>query len=218
MWIIVVEGLRDVTFISEIIKRNSSERVPAIYSRTPKESIRKLIRLLRTSSDYHYYQKQFGFIVYGDNGRPNVINKVLPRLCNDLLGKDPPKHIKLFTILDDDGISHEEIMEAIKEKVRSIPHSRFVVMGKVDFGILDSADDTYRIDVSVFFIPLSLERQIQKKGREITGCKDGDLGSLAELKKCGTVDELIRKVVDEGWFDNEKWYRELVDFIKKITS
>lgn len=156
MKVFVLEGSNDVIFIKSILNHYFNEAVvPTAYDKNLKKGIKELMRKLRDNSEYHYLKANFGFIVYGDNGKQNIISKVLPRLCYDLLGKSPPEQAELLAILDEGGNPLKNTLTKIKKEItnRRVPDSEMPDVSNDCFKIQLQSDKSYWILVKVYLIP-----------------------------------------------------------------
>jgi len=233
MKIFVLEGPNDVVFIESILHHIFEKPdIPKASNNNLQKSIKILMSKLRDSNEYHYLKNEFGIIIYGDNGKNNVISKVIPRLCYDLIGKDPPKQIDFLVILDENGESLSDIMVRIREKIinKDIPDSEVLNINRDNIKVQFNSDISYWIYIRVCLIPRSLEYQIihkavktiksisKRRQRKLLNSKEDDaFKEIADLIGV-SKEELIRRSVFDNWFSGNEWYdgiiRKIRDFIQ----
>ncbi|EHR79673.1 hypothetical protein OCC_08999 [Thermococcus litoralis DSM 5473] len=226
MNIFVLEGFNDLVFVKALLEFHfDKERVPTAHDTHFQRGIASLMKMLRNPREYRYIKTSFGVIVYGDNGKQNVISKVLPRLVRDLLGKIP-EEIRLLTILDEDGVPLSQTLRKICKEItnRRIPDARIQNSTSNEILIVSTANDNYKIRIRVYLIPQSLEKQIvsqsvhftevhQKYGTLLEDDPHDALENIAGIIGI-TKDELIGKSVKEEWFREELWYTNLLKEIE----
>jgi len=88
----------------------------------PNHNMKKLQEMLGTSC-YNYIQTQYSLMIYGDNGKPGIYEKVLQRIAIDTLGK-VKENIHIIMILDDDGLNYETLNNTISNKLEFISKDR----------------------------------------------------------------------------------------------
>jgi len=231
MNVFVLEGFNDLIFIKTLLEYHfNKSRFPTPHDIKFKKGINRLIKMLRDPREYNYIKTSFGVIVYGDNGKQNVISKVLPRLILDLLGKIPDE-LRFLTILDEDDVPLSQTLRKIHKELvdRCIPDAEIQDRTSNEILIVSLANDRYKIQIRVNLIPKSLEKQIviqslrfinlnlpNKEYKKLLEDDPHDaLENIANMKSI-TKDELIKKSVKDKWFEDNSWYisilREIEDF------
>ena len=173
---------------------------------------------------YRYLKENFGFIVYGNNGKATVISKILPRFAYDVIRKVPEK-LALFIILDEDGTPLSQTLTQICKsiKAKKIPHVNVVCRDTIY--LFSEVDNRYSIELKIFLIPISLEKnlvntaiehvKITQKQKEKVLREDPhealqQLSQLFEISK----NDLIRKSVEKDWFNKSPWFIKLISELK----
>jgi|Deesub1362B_J571_1020462.scaffolds.fasta_scaffold03992_4 hypothetical protein len=235
MKIFVLEGPNDVVFIESILNHHFKKtNIPKASNNkiNLRKSIKTLMSKLRDSKEYNYLKNEFGIIIYGDNGKDNVISKVIPRLCYDLIGKNPPKQIEFLVVLDEDGEPLSNIMVRIKEEIinRNMPDSEVLDINSSNIKVQFNSDDSYWIYIRVCLIPHSLEYQIihkaietkislsKRQQRKLLNSKEDEalreIANLLDVSK----EELFRLSVFDGWFLGSEWYDGIIQKIGNFIS
>ena len=124
MNVFILEGINDVIFFETLLKLHfKKSNIPKAHGIQFRKGIDKVRRIL-LGRNYNYIKTNVDLMIYGDNGRPNIINKALPRLVEDTIGRIPDV-LKFFTVLDADRFSDEETLDLIENKLKekNIPFS-----------------------------------------------------------------------------------------------
>ncbi|GEM_PF-2207622 len=237
MNVFILEGKNDAIFLMQLLNKHFKfEDSPVFIDKgNYRKGINNLRCILLNKSKYNFYKTNYGFIIYGDNGKQNVVQKVLPRLVQDTFGKIS-EELKFLIILDQNGESKKDIMTKIRnnviKKLVNIPYANLEESEDNILYIYSEKDPQYRIIVQLLFlVPMSLEAQLRKKcleklKKEVSRCQKDKLlqkephealDELAQLMGIN-MDELIRKSVIEGWFNNETWYITLLEKISQICN
>ncbi len=222
MEVIVCEGRHDAIFL-----RKLTDSI-GILSLPVNNCMKKLQRIL-LSSGYNYIKNKYGIIIYGDNGKSDVINKVLPRLVRDCFTKI--KNLKILTILDQNGENEEKLVERVFNtlndglQARGVTNYNFQV-NKATSIVSSTFDRGYDIVVELFIIPKSLEKQLIEKCLQVYNSKlsssskkkiQQNMDSLKQLANILGKDE--EEIIDESikfkWFDDEKWFINLMKYLGK---
>jgi hypothetical protein len=114
MKLIACEGICDAKFIKSIID-NFGFSALTVFDREygiDKRGYKKLQKIFLYSPS-HIFQS-YNAVIYGDNGKRVFISKIIPHLVYDFIGKSD---IDVLIVIDDDGISHGELLNSIKEKM-----------------------------------------------------------------------------------------------------
>lgn len=231
MNVLVLEGLNDVAFFKAFLNKHFSKNIfPSFVDKTNKKGFKKAInelrKLLLNNNYYKYVKANFGLIAYGNNGKINIIRKVLPRLVQDILGKVRDE-LKFFVVLDENGDTiSNTVMNVEKEiKKKSIPFSEIRRISNDKLCVVSTKDAEYRIIIQLFLIPKSLEIQVRDKclekiGNQLSKTRRQQLvmkpphkalEQLADIMNLGNKESLIKHSVNKNWFDDEEWYRELLN-------
>jgi hypothetical protein len=222
MKLIVCEGKHDAEFIKAVIDQHFGCPNCVVsdegYGRRTR-GYKKLQELLLHNFDYT--SKTFSVIVYGDNGRQTLINKVIPHLAFDLFRKVT---VQILVVVDDDGAQHTQIVESIKCSIsRKFGNLARVSVVTTKIEILSRATNDKMI-IECFFIPRSLEIQVveafiplipKKKAQKLHGLSPHEaVNKIAEFLGVKMI-ELFRKVVEDGLLTDKDWYS---NFKRKIES
>lgn len=229
--VFVLEGHNDIIVMDTILREYFSfEKFPQAHDREFKRSINILRQKLLNQREYHWIKTNFGFIVYGDNGKQTLINKVLPRLVSDIIGKIA-EPVKLFVILDEDGTPLQKTTEDIRQKLqkRRIPYAQVSLLSQNEVVIKSSIDSRYQIAIRVHLIPESLEKQLVKcitSKINLLPKKKSDLLNMdphEALKDIAGMlgtsrDDLIRDVVMHYKFCEYEWFLTLITEIQRFLN
>jgi len=228
MKLIILEGHNDLIFISTIIHQILERKNFPKYDHRNGRGFQEILRNILHPGKYSYLKENFGFLVYGDNGKNTVISKILPRCAYDIMGKIPER-IQMLTILDEDGVSFSHTINQICENIRlkNIPHTRILCDEHVR--AFSERDSRYSIEINLYLIPQSLEKNLvrtalqslkisESKKRELTE-KDPHraLREIADMLGI-SLDTLIRKSVDENWFSDSTWFNELLTCLRDFLN
>lgn len=158
---LVSEGKNDAYFLESFIKKELSDKTLSIT-----DDINKASELFY-SPDFFL---KHNYIIYGDNGRPTVYDKVIPRIVFNGFGVI--RHIfKFYLILDKDYNNEPEkiqkikILECIKIQLIKKQFKRIepIEINNECLSVVSQRNSGYRMDIEVIFIPKSLERQVHLK-------------------------------------------------------
>jgi len=216
------EGKHDAWFFDEVFRDFEPERVYTLSSN-------EMAKLQRALGNYHYLRTKFSIIVYGDNGRYDLIHKVLPRVIVDTLGKIP-EVLNIVVIADEDNSKYEELFELLKKKIIE------TLKDKNKFQLPPTYDETEEylqifyprrkgcLKVRFFTIPQSLELQIATKAikyhsepDEILEESPHEVLRQIALKYYNKNEEdLVRKSVD--WLRDEEWLKTIVKAFKRLLE
>lgn len=219
---ILCEGKNDAWFFDEIMKEHLGDRV---YTTADRE-MSKLQRLLGGGC-FDFIKTQYALIIFGDNGRRTITEKVLGRVVVDTLGK-VEDDIYTTIIFDDDGVGYEKLKKNISDKLKSISKdtSKFTTNlfptleennGSL---ILNHPKGRGVFEVQLLTVPGSLEEQVARKCIEVkcpnnskileNGSHDA-LYSLAMKYYDGDKEKLIRET--SALLKDEVWVTDIVDHV-----
>jgi len=221
---IICEGKNDAWFFDEIMKEHLNDRV---YTTTDRE-VNKLQRLLGGGC-FDFIKTQYALIIFGDNGRRTITEKVLGRVVVDTLGR-VGDDIYTTVIFDDDGVGYEKLKKNISDKLKSISKDTSKFTNNL-FPTLEEDDDSLILnhpngrgvfEVQLLTVPESLEEQVARKCIEVK-CPNNSkilkkgshyaLDSLAMEYYDGDNERLIRET--STLLKDEVWVTNVVD---RVTS
>ena len=205
-------------FFDEIMKEHiNGNRIHVI----PDNKIDKLQRALG-SNCLNYMINQYALMIYGDNGKPTIIDKVLQRVIVDTLGKYRD-NIHITIILDDDGVSYTDLKNNVLNKLQSISKDKSKFNPLSDFEedngsfIMKHPRSRGTLIIKLSTIPLSLEYQVAEKMVGVTcphnsgilnnGARDA-LKYLVKEYYDGNEEKLIRDSATQ--FVGEIWVKEIL--------
>ncbi|WP_456396057.1 hypothetical protein [Thermococcus sp.] len=231
MKVFVLEGHNDIIVMDTILRKYFSiEKFPRAHDREFRRSINILRQKLLNQKEYHWIKTNFGFIVYGDNGKQTLISKVLPRLVSDIIGKIA-EPVELFVILDEDGIPLQRTTEDIYQKLqkRRILYAQISFLSQNEVIIKSSLDSRYQIIIRVHLIPESLEKQLVKcitSKINLPPKKRADLLNMGPHEALNDIagmlgtsrDTLIRNVVIHYRFCEYEWFHTLLAEIQHFLT
>ena len=231
MKVFVLEGHNDMIFMETILREYFSfEEFPKTHDREFQRSINVLRRRLLNQKEYRSIKTSFGFIVYGDNGKQTIINKVLPRLVSDIIGKIPDP-VELFVVLDKDGTPLKKTVNTIYKnlKEKRISHTDVSILSKDRIVVKSSIDSRYQVIIRVYLIPESLEKQLvkcalseiklsSKKKRDLLSMDPHD--ALREISGMLNMaqDDIIGGIVVRRRFCRYEWFLEFIAEIKQFLD
>ena len=223
MNIILCEGKTDTWFFDEIIKEHLGNHIHPI----PDGDISKLQRLLEPSC-LNRIKLQYALLIFGDTGKPIIIEKVLGRVVGDALGK-VKDDIHITVILDDDGVGYSGLKKDVSDKLKSISRDKSKFTNQlptlVEYGdsfTLNHPRGRGVIEVQLLTVPESLEIQVVSKCIEV---KYPNNSKISEWKPRDALGFLAREYYD---YDSEKLIRGMsallknedwvTDIIERVTS
>ncbi len=231
MKVFVLEGHNDIIFMETILREYFSlEEFPKTHDREFQRSINILRRRLLNQKEYHWIKTNFGFMVYGDNGRRTIINKVLPRLVSDIIGKiaDP---VELFVVLDEDEKPLQKTIKVIYQKLqeKQIPYTDVSLLPEDKIVVKSSIDSRYQMVIKIYLIPESLEKQLVKCALseiKLPSRKKTDLLSMDPhdaLREIADIldmprDDIIRDIVVRHGFCEYEWFLEFITEINQFLD
>lgn len=187
------------------------------------------LQMLLGGGCFNHIKTQYALIIFGDNGRRTITEKVLGRVVVDTLGK-VEDDIYTTVIFDDDGVGYGKLKKNISDKLKSISKdtSKFTTNlfptleennGSL---ILNHPKGRGVFEVQLLTVPRSLEEQVARKCIEIK-CPNnskilengshGALNSLAMEYYDGDKEKLIREM--SALLKDEVWVTDIVD---RVTS
>lgn len=214
------EGKHDAWFFDEMAKNNLDEQRYTI----PDSKMDKLQRIF--GIDSKYIRAQYSLIIYGDNGRTPLIEKVLSRFVVDTVGKTE-YNIHTLLITDDDGRGYSNLKNNVSRKLESLSrdNSKFSSLPKFvqndDLLILTHPRTQRKFEVILQTVPESLEFQIIKKAIELKypnetslleNAPDVAIKNLASKYYGGNQKSLIRESVD--WLKDETWVKNIISSVQ----
>jgi len=174
-----------------------------------------------------WYRDNYLFFIFSDTNRFKIRTSVLPSFITQTLGRYT-YDIVIFD--DDDGAdkrkSLEDIIQCLKDTLTSRKFGYWKILRTGDFfsfQAIPEKDTRFLINIKVIFVPESLEillvRKTLDKNSHIFSApekrsilKRTDIHDAFEkcAKKMGlTRSELINKSVQEMWFGDDDWYKEI---------
>ncbi|CAD6494629.1 MAG: hypothetical protein LAKADJCE_00868 [Candidatus Argoarchaeum ethanivorans] len=83
----------------------------------------KLLKMLLGMGGFDYIKEQYSLIIFGDSGKPIIVEKVLGKVVGVVLGavKDD---IHITVILDEDGVGYSGLKKDVSDKLKSISKDR----------------------------------------------------------------------------------------------
>ncbi|NMG83529.1 MAG: hypothetical protein GIS02_04910 [Methanosarcinales archaeon] len=178
---------------------------------------------------FNYIKTQYTLIIFGDTGKPTIIEKVLSRVIVDTLGK-VADDICITVILDDDGMGYSELKKVISDKLRSISKDKSKFTSN-QFPTLEEHNDSFiliplkgrgNVEIRLSTVPESLEKQVAKKCIEVKYPKNLKilergphyaLDFLAMEYYDGNKEKLIRET--SALLKDEVW---VTDVVERATS
>ncbi len=172
----------------------------------------KLLEIVARPRGGWIRKKQSTFI-FGDNGKDDLKQKVIPRIIRDLSGR--ARDLSLVVLHDSDGVAFQPLVRSIMTPLSHL-QSECLRRG-ISFGVFEiqRPDPSYTIHVTIVIIPMSLEAVVASAGEERYGIRldgnspHGRLRHLMEELDERCEPELMVRAVQEGWLEDEDWYRTL---------
>lgn len=183
------------------------------------------------TKEYIYYKikNTYKLLVYGDNGKDTIIDNVLPTFFK-IIGNTPePINMKILSILDEDGVSSEIVLNKIHEKLNARGlniEEEFNIQSHNGYILIQIKEDIrHSVEIFVFQIPDSLEKQLVRKSIDKFNISKNEANKLLSKdphdslkiireRKNLEVEEFVKKVISENWFEGEEWYKDLINFIQ----
>ena len=228
MNVIILEGHNDLIFIETLFNKIFKMHRFVKYDHKKGRGYREMMESILNENRYHYLKENFGFIIYGDNGKTTVISKIIPRFTYDVIRKIPEK-LTVLVILDENGTPlHYTIKQICKNiKSKNIPHAN-ISCGRTIY-VSSDIDSSYAIELKVYFISQSLEKNLVAASLEHIKIKQIQKEKLMHedphkaLNQIAMMlgvskDDLIRKSIIGGWFNDSSWFTELTDNLKEIVE
>lgn len=228
---IICEGKYDRVFLELLCKHKLYKNACIIKNITVKDKCTSDMAKLQTTfrSSQGYY-KQFDFIIFEDSGKNYIKKLVVPRVVIDGINQEH----KFIILRDDDGSDDEEIFTSIltgvKSRVISVPS--IICEPKTDNCFVVYTKDNQKLlnHFSLICVKLSLEKEILRRFLS----KNNHFSEKAKEKLlqgsphisiktiCDNLDispeELVEKCILQDLFENEPWYKNLIEKLKKITG
>ena len=188
----------------------------------PDKAMSKLQELLG-SKCFSYTKKQYSLLIFGDTGKPTIIDKVLHRAVVDTLAT-VIDDIHIILIIDDDGTSYEDLYKNLLIKLQ------FLIKDASSFNLLPKLEESNSlfilkhprsrgiIKIKLATVPASLEVQIankiiaEKYPRDNKFLDGGAKNALKRLLKnyYNSDEEMIRE--SSMLFKDEKWVKDIQTF------
>ncbi|NIA10738.1 MAG: hypothetical protein GWP10_13675 [Nitrospiraceae bacterium] len=191
------------------MKEHLGDRIHPI----PDGDMNKLQRLLEKSC-FNFIKTKYTLIIFGDNGKPIIIEKVLGRVVVDTLGK-VGDDIHITVILDDDGVGYAGLKKGVSDKLKSISKDKSKFTNC--FPVFEESKDSFTlnhprgrgvIEVQLSTVPESLEMQVAKKCIEVR-CPTNS--KIVEKGPHYALNFLAMEYYD---YDKEKLIRETSSLLK----
>jgi hypothetical protein len=183
-----------------------------------------------------WYTEQYNLFIFSDTNRFKIRTTVLPTFITQTLGR---YIYDIVVLCDDDGSDKIEsantMIQCLKDTFNSRQFHYWTVLSISDslsFQVIFDKDPLFLINVQIVFVPMSLEKLIVQKSLEKfsrqfsapekRAIQNGtDIHEAFDMcaKKIGlTKAGLIIKSVEEGWFENNEWFNELVVSLSRTAS
>ncbi len=221
--LILGEGPNDKVFVKEVL----------LYIGVDNSKLYVFKNLRDHRENFRYFHKKLlqetSFLqdkisVFGDNGKSNLLNKMVPRIVTDFMVKGD---IKAFILLDKDGNTYDDIVNKVSQNIENIGkrmQKLNIKPKKSGNNIVNITSSSFSANCQIFLIPKSLEKQIVEKAFEnnrnfkkyIKNIDPHDAMKYIGEKLGITRDELIQKAVREEWFKNTRWFKSLIRQLKKF--
>ncbi len=163
---------------------------------------------------FNHIKTQYALIIFGDNGRRTITEKVLGRVVVDTLGK-VEDDIYTTVIFDDDGVGYEKLKKNISDKLKSISKDTSKFTTNL-FPTLEKNNGSFTLnhpkgrgvfEVRLLTVPGSLEEQVARK---CIGIKCPNNSRILENGSHDALDSLAMEYYD----DKEKLIRETSALLK----
>ena len=227
MNVIILEGRNDLIFIETLFNKIFKIHRFVKYGHKKSRGYREMMDCILNENKYNYLKENFGFVIYGDNGKTTVISKIIPRFTYDVIRKIPEK-LTVLVILDENGTSSHYTIEQICKNIKSknIPYAN-ISCGRTIY-VSSDIDSSYAIELKVYFISQSLEKNLVAASLEHIKIKQilkeklmyedphkalNQIAMILGISK----DDLICKSIIEGWFNDTPWFTKLIDNLKEIV-
>lgn len=214
---ILCEGKKDVWFFHEIMKDHVDD---SSIMCIPNHNIKKLQKMLGKNC-FTYIKNQYPLIIYGDNGRVTVIDKVLNRLIKDLSGKEKDD-ILITVIIDDDGTDFDTLNMILSDKIKTSISEKWdspivpTLSENNGYFIINhpkSKGGTLKIKLST--VPRSLEDKVSKKTVEFKCPHNSKIlnnGAKKAIKYLSneyfnSEEDLFREAA--MWLKEERWVNNI---------
>ena len=230
MQLVVVEGKNDRIFFGELLQ-SYTQTTNALDLKL--EVIRNNMRLLQNTLRRKLNAEDI-IILYEDNGRRNMFEKVTHRILREtVLFITKPFYV--LEIVDGGGISHKTLLLHLFSHTEKALHdnkryySKYRPVANVNDNAIEiiplMGKSPYKIIVTLSVVPRSLEEAIFEKA--INRYKNSLKGMISKLKKINvhqslamiagylgkSLDVLIKESVYWFDYDSEQWIK---DIIRKI--
>ena len=174
-----------------------------------------------------HFMKNNPLIIYGDNGRPTIYNKVLPRAARSWLFKEG--YVKrLLMIIDDDGTDRGVLFQTVKNILEAYckdPYkfSKIPNFESNDVIKISSDDIPFPLEIHFLTVPESLEKQMIKKYCDINGLSsdtylrydtDKAINMIMNDDESSDIEDFVRKSVP--WFKDDEWFDEIIQKIESL--
>ncbi|MDO8871846.1 MAG: hypothetical protein Q7V05_03835 [Methanoregula sp.] len=170
--------------------------------------------------------------IFGEGGKKKLFDRIIIRLVGETFGKHDFSNMgnthHFFVVMDADGVQTtvlcSDYCQTIRHNIRSRGTSRFSCKrpdNTDSYDFYNKKDTRYRCIVDTSHVPTSLEKELVRKGIEkiqknrtkiAADLRIMDphlaLKKLAEILGL-SVDQLILHSVQENWFTQENWYKEI---------
>ena len=177
---------------------------------------------------FNFIKTKYALIIFGDNGRRTITEKVLGRVVVDTLGK-VRDDIHITTILDDDGVGYGGLKKGISDGLKSILKDRSKFTNQ--FPTLEECSDSFILNhprgggiigVKLLTVPESLETQVAKKCIEVkchnnTKILERGPHHALDILKMEYYDDNMEKLIREtsALLKDEIWVKDVVE---RVTS
>ncbi len=175
-----------------------------------------------------WFQENYLFFVFSDTNRFKIRTTVLPLFITQTLDRFT---YDIIIINDEDGADNqhslEEIIQCLKDTLNSRCFNYWSIIRTSDFftfQVIFEKDPRIVINIKVIFVPESLEKLLVHKTLEnhsqsfsapekrsiLRGTDIHDAFERCANKLGLTRPQLIEKSIQEMWFDEEPWYKEII--------
>ncbi|MFO8110832.1 MAG: hypothetical protein R6U17_10000 [Thermoplasmata archaeon] len=220
MAVILCEGPTDRIFFHEMTK---------VYKLNPYSARSTEVKELQRKIADDHFMKNTPLIIYGDNGRPIIYNKVLPRVARSWLFRDGYAK-RLLLIIDDDGTDRDTLFKTVNHTLEEYCKNPRKFSELPDYEsnnvIKISSDDiSFPLEIHFLTVPESLEKQMIKKYCDIqeqnydTYLKYDTKTAIEKImdkENIPDIEGFVRRSV--LWFKEDEWFRETIQTIENLLS
>ena len=222
--LILGEGPNDKVFVKDVllyIGMDNSKLYVFKNLRDHRENFRHFHKKLLQETRF----LQDKISVFGDNGKSNLLNKMIPRIVTDFIVKG---NLKAFILLDKNGHSYDAIINKVSQNIANTVNRMpklNITLNKSDNNIINITSSSFYTYCQIFLIPKSLEKQIVEKAfesnrnfKKYQNIDPHDAMKYISEELGISKDELIQKAVREEWFKNTRWFKSLIKQLENFLN